>query len=114
MAFKASKYKEDTIYKSTVQLERPGDIILPVDVMIHFDNNDTILETWDGKARFKDFFYTGTRKVDWVKIDPGYKIRMDVNFANNSMTKEPDGVPVRRFIDKIIIFMQFFISFITL
>ena len=106
--------KKDTLYKSTVQLERLGDVMLPVDVQIHFDNNNTIMETWDGKARYKDFIYTGTGKVDWVKIDPEYKIRMDVNFINNSYTNIPDQIPVRSFTHKFIAFMQFFINFISL
>lgn len=106
--------KDDTIYKSTVELYRPGDVMLPVDILIHFDDGDTINESWDGKDRFKDFFYTGERKIDWVKIDPGYKIRMDVNFTNNSMTENPDRVPLRRYMDKFVIFMQYFLNIISL
>jgi len=114
MDFISNSYKDDTIFKSMVQLERPGEIVLPVEVLVHFDNGDEITENWDGKARFKDYTYTGTRKIDWVKVDPDYKIRMDVNFINNSMTSKPDRVPVRRFSNKYIIFMQFFINFISL
>jgi len=95
-------------------LQRPGDVMLPVEIMVHFDNGDTIMEAWDGKERFKDFTYTGTRQVDWVKIDPEYKLRMDINFTNNSKTDHPDRVPVRRYIDKLIIFMQYFLNFISL
>jgi hypothetical protein len=114
LEFISNKHKDDTIYKSVVKLERPGDIILPVEVLIHFDDDEEITEQWDGKARFKDFTYTGTRKVEWVKIDPEYKIRMDVNFINNSLTNKPDKIPVRRFTNKYIIFMQFLVNFITL
>jgi hypothetical protein len=66
------------------------------------------------EIRFKDFEYTGKRQVDWVKIDPEYKIKMDVNYINNSMTNEPDRKPVRRYTDKLISFMQFFINIISL
>ena len=106
--------KDDTIYKSTVELSRPGDIILPVDVLVHFDNGDSIMEKWDGKERYKDFTYTGTRQIDWVKIDPEYKLRMDINFVNNSRTEDTDMVPIRRYTNKFIIFMQFFISVMSL
>jgi hypothetical protein len=106
--------KDDTIYKSTVQLSRPGDIILPVEVLVHFDNGDSILESWDGKERYKDFTYTGTRQIDWVKLDPEYKLRMDINFVNNSVTDNPDLVPIRRYTNKLIIFMQYFLNFISL
>jgi Peptidase family M1 domain len=104
----------DSLYKSVVELERLGEVMLPVDVLVHFKNGKGINESWDGKSRFKDFTYTGTSMIDWVKVDPEFKIRMDVNYINNSMTDNPDRVPVRRITDKLISFMQFFISFISL
>ena len=106
--------KDDTIYKSVVEIDRLGEVTLPVDVMVHFNNGDTIMETWDGKARYKDFEYTGSNQIDWVKIDPEYKLRMDVNFINNSKTDKPDMVPVRRYINKFIIFTQYFLNIISL
>jgi hypothetical protein len=109
-----NKFQSDSIFTATVQLERIGEIKLPVDVLVHFDNGDQVLETWDGKDRYKDYSYMGTRKVDWVKIDPDFKIRMDVNYINNSMTSNPDRKPVKRIADKLISFIQFFINFITL
>jgi hypothetical protein len=102
------------IYNCKVELERTGEVMLPVEVLIHFSNGEEVSEMWDGKSRFKDFEYTGAREVEWVKIDPGYKIRMDVNFINNSMTRKPDQLPVRRFTNKLISFIQFFMSLISL
>jgi hypothetical protein len=104
----------DRQYKSVVELERAGEVMLPVEVLVHFKNGDELLESWDGKSRFKDFSYTGTREIEWVKIDPEFKIRMDVNYINNSMTLNPDRVPLRRLTNKLISFMQFFINFISL
>jgi hypothetical protein len=104
----------DSSKKEIVWLERAGEIMLPVDVLIHFRDGKEILETWDGKSRFKDYTYYKDNKIQWVKIDPDYKIRMDVNLINNSMTDDPDRVPLKRFSDKIISFMQFFISIVTL
>jgi hypothetical protein len=101
-------------YKSGVELERAGEVMLPVEVLIHFSNGDEIRETWDGKSRFKDFFYTGDRTIVWVKIDPEFKIKMDINYINNSFTVNPDRIPVRRLTNKLIVFLQFLISFISL
>lgn len=106
--------KSPPYYKSKVELERSGDVMLPVDVLIHFDNGDEILENWDGKSRFKDFEYSGTRKIQWVKIDPDYKIRMDINYINNSITESPDMVPVRKLTNRLLSFMEFFISIFSL
>jgi hypothetical protein len=114
LTMKTGNYKNDTLYKSVVQLERVGEVMLPVDVLIHFDNGEQESESWDGKSRFKDFEYTGIRKIDWVKIDPEYKIKMDINYINNSMTSDPDRAPVRRISDKFISFMEFLINYISL
>jgi len=101
-------------YRSVVELERSGEVMLPVEVLIHFNNGDEVTESWNGKSRFRDFEYRGERKIEWVKIDPEYKIRMDINFNNNSMTVNPDRIPLRRLTNKLITFMQFFINFISL
>jgi len=104
----------DQYYRSVVELERVGEVMLPVDILVHFNDGNEVTESWDGKNRFKDFVYVGTRRIDWVKLDPEYKIRMDINYVNNSMTQNPDPIPLRRLTSKFISFMQFFISFISL
>ncbi len=104
----------DTLYNSVVQIERAGSIMLPEEVLVHFESGEEVLESWDGKSRYKDFAYTGNRKIKWVKIDPEYKITMDINYINNSLTSDPDKIPVRRITNKLISFMQFFINFISL
>jgi hypothetical protein len=105
---------QDSLYKAVVELERIGDVKLPVEVLIHFNNGDEINEKWDGKTTYKDFSYTGKHRVDWVKIDPDFKIKMDVNYINNSMTYDPDPVPLKRMKNKLVSFMQFLINFISL
>jgi len=105
---------KDPIYKAIANIERAGEVIFPVDVLIHFTDGNEVLESWDGKAAFKDFIYTGAAKIEWVKVDPDYKIRMDVNFINNSMTLDPDCNSLSRLTTKIILFLQFFISAVTL
>ena len=105
---------EDTLYDSVIQIERLGDIMLPVEVLIHFADGSEILEFWDGKGRYMDFTYYSGPKVTWVKIDPEYRITMDINYINNSMTTNPDKITVRRMTHKLITFMQFFINFISL
>ena len=104
----------DSSKMAIVRLERLGDIMLPVDVLVHFKDGEEIHESWDGKSRFKDYTYYGEKQIQWVKIDPDYKIRMDVDFINNSLTIDPDRVPLRRFSDKLISFMQFLTSIVTL
>lgn len=104
----------DSLYRSVVELERMGGVKLPEEILVHFKGGNEITEHWDGIARTKEYRYEGTPGIEWVKLDPDYKIRMDINYTNNSMTDNPDRVPVRRISSKLVSFMQFFISFITL
>ena len=108
------EYGSDSLYTSVAQLERVGEVMLPVDVLIHFTNGEEVLEKWDGKERFKDYEFTGKREIQWVKIDPDFKIRMDVNYINNSMTIEPYRAPVNRLVNKFLSFLQFCLSMLLL
>lgn len=103
----------DTVYTASVELERVGAVILPVDVLVHFKNGEEVMEYWDGKARYKDYSYTGKGEVEWAKIDPYFKIVMDVNYINNSMTLDPDRVPVRRLSGNLTTLLEFLINTIT-
>lgn len=104
----------DSLYTAIAMVDRLGEVMLPVEVLVHFTNGDEILEVWDGKERYKDFTYTGHRRIEWVKVDPEYKIAMDVNFVNNSMSENPWRLPVRRLAHKLLAFIQFSFSLILL
>ena len=104
----------DSLFTSVAMLERAGEVMLPVEVLIHFKNGDEILEKWDGKARYKDYTYTGYRQIDWVKIDPEFRIVMDVNFINNSFTEEPRRAVLHRLVNRLLTFIQFYLSIVLL
>jgi len=104
------KLPVDSLYKCRVDLLRIGEVMLPVDVLVHFKDGHETLLSWNGKERYKNLEVLSNSEIRWVKIDPEYKIRMDVNFINNSLTYEPDRVPVKRMANKFISFLQFFVS----
>lgn len=92
MTYKTIKY-ENTIYESKVNIERPGEVIMPQEVLIHFSNGEEITENWDGRSRTRQFIYKKPEKVEWARIDPENKILVDINLQNNSrMTKPPKTV----------------------
>jgi hypothetical protein len=101
-------------FNAVVELERLGEVMLPVDVLIHFKDGTDVHELWDGKSRFRDFSYSGKGEVEWAKIDPDYKIVMDVNYINNSMTLDPDRIPVNRIAGKLTTLLQYLISVVSL
>jgi hypothetical protein len=108
------KPASDSLYRCAIGLQRLGEVMLPVEVLVHFTGGRDTLLNWDGKDRYKRLELMSKSGIQWVKIDPEYKIRMDVNFINNSLTYEPDRVPVKRMANKFISFLQFFVSSVTL
>lgn len=106
--------KGDSIYISNVKIQRLGEVMLPVEVLVHFESGKEVMENWDGKAKYKTLRYEGADQVIWAEVDPDRKIVMDINFVNNSYTLEPDMVPVKRFIRKVSVLMQFLLQFVTL
>lgn len=104
----------DSLYTAVAMIDRVGEVMLPVEVLIHFSSGDEVLEVWDGRERYKDFTYTGYRRIEWVKIDPDYRIAMDVNMVNNSMSESPSRTPVRRIANKLLAFFQFYFSLMLL
>jgi hypothetical protein len=110
----STKPSADSLYKCAVGVQRIGEVMLPVEVLIHFSNGHETLMNWDGKDRYKKFELLSNSEIQWVKIDPEYKITMDVNIVNNSKTYESDMVPVRRITNKFITFLQFFVSSVIL
>lgn len=114
VTYTRSDRDSDTLYVSRASVERLGEVMLPVEVLVKFDNGDEVLETWDGRARYKDFEYTGTRRVVWAKVDPYDKIDMDVNRINNSFTLEQTFTASSRMMNKFMLLMQMMISIFTL
>lgn len=104
----------DSLYRTVIALGREGDLTLPVDILIRFDDGEELLEKWDGISRTKDLTYTRISKVKWVKIDPEYKILLDVDQVNNSMAAEPDQKPVRRIASLMIVLFQVILNLISL
>ncbi len=103
-----SQNQEDSInqYDSKVVVHRLGEIIIPVEVLVHFDDGTEKLEFWDGKDRSFEFNYSGQQKVIWAQIDPEKKIFLDFNFINNSRTLEPERAVIWKYTLKVLFWIQ--------
>lgn len=112
--FKRGDRDGDTTYISRVSVERLGGVTLPVKVLVHFDNGEEEMAEWDGKARFRDFEFSGTRQVSWAKIDPFDEIDIDVNRINNSSATEQKFTASHRMMNKFVFLMQMMISIFTI
>ena len=93
-------------YESHVVVHRLGEVKLPVEVLVHFDNGKEVLENWDGQARTVEYKYDGKSKVVWAKVDPSYKIPLDVNLINNTLTTEPENGVFDKYATQILFWVQ--------
>ena len=103
--FKSIEY-ENTIYKSKVIIQRLGEVVMPVEILVHFENGEEILEQWDGKQRSFELLYEKTERIEWAKVDPENKILIDINRLNNSLTTKPGRAPLWRIALKFLFLLQ--------
>src|SRR5690606_31998324 len=100
------KDDENAVYKSKVVIHRLGEVIFPIEVLIHFESGKEVLESWDGKTRSHEFSYEGTDKVLWAKIDPEEKNYMDKDFINNSYTTKPGKTAQKKYGSLFLLWLQ--------
>jgi hypothetical protein len=95
---KGAKKKDDkdTVYRSTVWLQRKGDFVMPVEVQIIFDNGEKIREHWDGQNRWTKFSYEKKAKVESAEIDPDHTVLLDRNLFKEARLTEANEKPARK------------------
>ena len=97
---------------STVTVSRLGEVMLPVDVRVSFEDGSEVTEWWDGKDRNVSFTYRRGVQVDRAVVDPGGKIPIDVNAINNSRAARPPSAPARPFTARLVFWLQTLLQFV--
>ena len=85
---KREQEPEDELFESRVHIKRLGDIQMPVEILITFEDGETVLQEWDGAQPFKILYFTRETRVEKAEIDPYRKIWLDVNPINNGKYRE--------------------------
>jgi hypothetical protein len=100
------KQKAFTNWRSEIVVERLGEVIMPVEVAVHFEDDSEISVYWDGKERSTTFSFNRPSKVLWAKIDPEHKLLIDVNYLNNSVSEEAPSSPFWKYFAKFLFCVQ--------
>ncbi|MDZ7346158.1 MAG: hypothetical protein ONA69_05115 [candidate division KSB1 bacterium] len=79
-----------------MHVERKGEITLPVEMVVTFENGETVREKWDGKQNYRIFRYVTKSPIEQAQIDPERKIWLDVDPANNGRYRKSDPFPSLR------------------
>ncbi|MFC1732265.1 M1 family metallopeptidase [candidate division KSB1 bacterium] len=91
---------------SSVVLRRLGDVILPVEVKVVFEDGEVLNEIWDGRDRWMIYSFSRTAGIEYVEVDPEHKILLDVNYTNNSLKSDSSSAGAVRWTNKILFWMQ--------
>ena len=103
------KHDNETLYRSTVWLQRKEDFVMPVEVEIKFDNGEKVREHWDGVSRWTKFAYEKKAQVVSAEIDPEHQVHIDRDDFNNSYTVGANAKPARK-LENYFMFMSQWIS----
>jgi hypothetical protein len=94
-------------FETRAVIRRLGDGVFPVDVLVTFENGDTITEPWAGEERWRELVYTRRTRARSVVVDPQRQLLLDVNFTNNSRTLAPrSSQAARKWTLKWIVWLQ--------
>jgi hypothetical protein len=86
---KKEKNKEKKeINISEVTVRRLGEVKIPVEVLVVFENEEKVIEKWDGQYRWARYRYEKPSKIKYAHVDPEHKLVLDINYTNNSKYRE--------------------------
>ncbi len=93
-------------YQSKIIIYRNGEMIMPQEIKIFFENGDQKIEYWDGKDRSFELNFISEHKIDCAEIDPLLKITLDKNLINNSYSVQAKKTGIRRYFTSFFTWME--------
>jgi hypothetical protein len=102
------------LYLSEVLVWRLGEIKIPVDLLVIFDDGTKILEIWDGQYRWKKFIYKTPSRITGAVVDPEFKLVSDVNRTNNSCVVKPNRIAAYKWTNRWLAWFQHALEFFSL
>lgn len=97
---------DNRVLFSQVEVQRKGDWVFPVELLVTFEDGTTQTLHWSGEEGMKTFEFSGRPKVVSAQIDPQQKISLDIDLNNNSLTLQPEEAPLWKYAAKAIFWIQ--------
>jgi hypothetical protein len=95
-------------------VRRLGEVKIPVDVLVVFDDGSEVRENWDGEYRWKKFHYSGPNRIIKAVVDPDFRLVIDVDRTNNSMVRKPNKVAPFKWASRWLLWLQHTLEFFAL
>jgi len=107
----ALKKISNTTNLSEVTVERLGDMILPTEILVSFEDGKKERIDWDGKELKKTYQFN--KPIKSAKVDPDNKILLDLNFNNNSKSIDPSTLAFEKYAIKMMFWLQNFMQWMA-
>jgi hypothetical protein len=98
---------------SKVEVQRRGDWVYPVELLVTFEDGSTRLEHWSGESGVRVFEFYDTPPVVSAQLDPYGKLGLDTDINNNSLTLQPEQAPLWKYALKFTFWIQNLFQAIT-
>lgn len=102
------------LYRTEVLVRRLGEMKIPVDIMVGFEDSKKIIEHWDGEYLWKKLVYWGGARARFAVVDPDHKLICDVNATNNSLTLKPERRGLIKWTTKWMLWIQHLYEAVTI
>ena len=84
---------QSSMIKSNVMVHRIGGVVLPVELRVTYEDGSQETIQWSGEENTKFFVFENDTRVVTAEIDPEFKLYLDLNLNNNSLTLNPKKTP---------------------
>jgi len=99
-------------YEISFEIERRGELTIPIDYDIVLYNNDTISGCWTPTYDCERIINTTSSAASAVMVDPDNRIAIDANLLNNSISLKSDNGAGLRLSSGLMFLIESFFSFI--
>jgi hypothetical protein len=83
-------YAVTNMDEHSITVQRQGQLVIPTEIQITFDDGSTALEQWDGVESNTAFEYPDRPFIRQAVIDPYRKILVDLQWSDNGMSRRMD------------------------
>jgi hypothetical protein len=74
----------------SITVQRQGQLVIPTEIQITFDDGSTVLEQWDGVEANATFEYPDRPSIRQAVIDPNREILVDLQWSDNGLSRRMD------------------------
>lgn len=108
------KAPQTPFFDTEVVVRRLGEVRIPVEVLVIFEDGKRIQERWDGQYRWRKYSYRRSARIKAAVIDPRFKMVLDVNRTNNSLVRRPNRLAPLKWASNWLVWLQHTLEMLTL